>query len=487
MIIKNLLLLFVLVNTITINTAFGAPPPGLGNFGNTCYLNATVQNLYNCVPLTNLLLSGDNIYPKETFAHAYVELIKEMYAVSAPNTFPILYDNMGQEPNKQLNTFVNRAYDFWETCGQPNEQGQMDAAEFISTVLNKLMEQDPRFQAPKYSSDPNLLLKEHPIAGLFRIEQASITRCPPSSFEAIKEQVPHAKSIIKPYVSTKIEYLLSFNLGIANFTTLQACLDNYFEPKNVRLPQAEIDADKASLRIRLTRDNPTWDTQRVEQEITRRIKDEAYDYLLALSPNDITYRPNLVPYNGKRIPDCTRKPIISKLNDIVIITLNRFEVINKVTGTTRKLGQNVEVDQVMNFGSYMADPVLRNNSPDYNLIGAVVHAGETLQSGHYIAYVKSGNQWYVGDDSVVMPITWDIMVNPPKEPIEWQKREVYLHGRGIYKSYAFFFQKVGTPSQIIAPHIQKKQAEASQPENIDLLKALTDLQVALDGLYASLL
>ncbi len=454
MLSKKLLILYVLVSTFAINAVFGAPPAGLGNFGNTCYLNATIQNLYNCAPLTNLLLSLNNIYPENTFAHAYVELIREMQSVSAPNAFPILYDNKGQAPNKKLENFVQHAYAFWQTCGAINPAGQMDATEFISTVLSKLMEEDPHFQAPKYQ-DPNMLRKEHPLGDLLRIGQASIVRCPPSSFEKIKEQVPpEAKKVVKPYERTRIDNELFINVEIDNFTTLKACLDNYFKTEELNNPSDY--------------------------------------YQLNLNPNEMTNRPNLVPYDGKKLPDCTRRLAISELNDIVIITLKRFEVIDPVLGTTRKLGQDIAVDQVMNFGSYMANPALKNTSPNYDLVGAIVHAGETLRSGHYIAYVKSDNQWYVCDDTVVMPITWDAMIHPPKE-LKRQDRMVYLQGRGIYKSYAFFYQKAGTPSQIIAPPIQKEQKGESrkeealppQPKSEDLIKALTKLQVALDGLYAT--
>ena len=109
----------------------------------------------------------------------------------------------------------------------------------------------------------------------------------------------------------------------------------------------------------------------------------------------------------KYLPDCTRRLAISELNDIVIITLKRFEVIDQILGTTRKLEQDITVDQVINFGDYMANPALKNNSPNYNLIGAIVHLGKTLQGGHYIAYIKSDNQWYRCDDEVIEPNNMD--------------------------------------------------------------------------------
>ena len=176
----------------------------------------------------------------------------------------------------------------------------------------------------------------------------------------------------------------------------------------------------------------------------------------------------MVPYNEKKLPDCTRRLAISELNDIVIITLKRFEVIDQILGTTRKLEQDITVDQVINFGDYMANPALKNKSPNYNLIGAIVHLGKTLKSGHYIAYIKSDNQWYRCNDEVIEPTTWAHIAQKDKKD-------------GIYKSYAFFYQKEGTPSKIIAPQTQIKQ------EDLNLIQALTNLQVTLDGLHATLI
>ena len=255
-------------------------------------------------------------------------------------------------------------------------------------------------------------------------------RCPPSSFEQIKEQIPNAPKVIKPHERIRTDNEIFINIEIDNFSTLKACLDNYFKTESLNNP------------------------------------DDYYQ--LNLNPNEITGRPNLVPYNEKKLPDCTRRLAISELNDIVIITLKRFEVIDQILGTTRKLEQDITVDQVINFGDYMANPALKNKSPNYNLIGAIVHLGKTLKSGHYIAYVKSDNQWYRCNDEVIESTTWAHIAQKDKKD-------------GIYKSYAFFYQKEGTPSKIIAPQTQIKQ------EDLNLIQALTNLQVTLDGLHATLI
>jgi uncharacterized UBP type Zn finger protein len=51
-------------------------PPGLGNCGNTCFLNAALQCLYNLTLITDDLIKTPNIYPDGSFGHYYTEVAK---------------------------------------------------------------------------------------------------------------------------------------------------------------------------------------------------------------------------------------------------------------------------------------------------------------------------------------------------------------------------------------------------------------------------
>ena len=43
----------------------------------------------------------------------------------------------------------------------------------------------------------------------------------------------------------------------------------------------------------------------------------------------------------------------------------------------------------------------------YHLNGIVVHRGQNLAIGHYIAYVRNGNDWVELYDEVATSVTWE--------------------------------------------------------------------------------
>ena len=43
----------------------------------------------------------------------------------------------------------------------------------------------------------------------------------------------------------------------------------------------------------------------------------------------------------------------------------------------------------------------------YHLNGIVVHRGQNLANGHYIAYVRNGNDWVELDDEVATSVAWE--------------------------------------------------------------------------------
>lgn len=394
--IKILISMFCCI-TYVIN---GAQPPGLANFGATCYLNATIQNLFNYTPLNNLLVSGGRPrinYPAGGFANSYVQLIIELQkGKSLSEEHPALVD------------FVNKhAYRVMNGCGQ------QDATEFIAQVLNRLMEEDPNFQEQKYRNDPNILKRDHPIGKLINFGQASIVTCPDIAFQR-----------------TRVDYELIINPEVGKLTTVKACLQNFFA--------------------------------------TEQLNDPNNLYRLDLKEAEIENRPELLPYNKTGIPNCNRKLALDHTNDLVIIALKRYE--QDMYGTRTKLNQDILVDQVLNFGPYMAKAEMRTNQPNYNLIGAIIQIGE-LGGGHYVAFVKSNGTWYFCNDTKVEPTTWNAME---------------LGTYSIHQSYMLFYQRQGGLTPITPPTSQPGPQKSSTAKTTTLKDALTKLQVALDGLNAAL-
>ncbi len=51
------------------------------------------------------------------------------------------------------------------------------------------------------------------------------------------------------------------------------------------------------------------------------------------------------------------------------------------------------------------------NLPGYECLGVAVHIGGTINSGHYVAYIKRGSDWYLCDDRNVKPVSYDQVQN----------------------------------------------------------------------------
>ena len=72
----------------------------------------------------------------------------------------------------------------------------------------------------------------------------------------------------------------------------------------------------------------------------------------------------------------------------LIIELRRYRM---VAGNQYKAKQIVNIDQVMTLP----------DGDQYSLESVVNHQGDTIQSGHYVAFVKSGKFWYLVNDDIV--------------------------------------------------------------------------------------
>lgn len=113
---------------IALNLSLAAAQPvGLYNSGNTCYMNAPIQCLYNIAPLTNFLLLNQDKYLKDVIlpdrttatsvAYEYIELLKKLKQRSSPvatitfcqRMWPALRETRGQQGDAQ--EFVSNLID----------------------------------------------------------------------------------------------------------------------------------------------------------------------------------------------------------------------------------------------------------------------------------------------------------------------------------------------------------------------------------------
>ena len=105
---------------------------------------------------------------------------------------------------------------------------------------------------------------------------------------------------------------------------------------------------------------------------------------------------------------CSSRLNINPLNGYFAVSINRITD-TKVPIVANVDGLQSSVGEVSIPGkSYI--PV-DYDLPGYECLGVAVHIGDTINSGHYVAYIKRGSNWYLCDDRNVKPVSYNQVQN----------------------------------------------------------------------------
>ena len=111
---------------------------------------------------------------------------------------------------------------------------------------------------------------------------------------------------------------------------------------------------------------------------------------------------------------CDTKQVVSKglrlatAPSILVCHLKRFAF--DIFGRATRLSKRVNYPLRLEIGDFMSRANHGRPAP-YELVGVVVHAGQSCERGHYYAYVKSGDDWYKANDEVVTKVDLNIVLN----------------------------------------------------------------------------
>ncbi|KAL1923768.1 uncharacterized protein VTP21DRAFT_8748 [Calcarisporiella thermophila] len=86
---------------------------------------------------------------------------------------------------------------------------------------------------------------------------------------------------------------------------------------------------------------------------------------------------------------------ITKLPPVLCFHLQRF------ASPSDKLTSLMPTPEYLRLGRWCSHSVGTSSQDLYELFGVIVHVGQSVGHGHYIAYVKVGNEWREYDDAVV--------------------------------------------------------------------------------------
>ncbi|RHN63824.1 putative ubiquitinyl hydrolase 1 [Medicago truncatula] len=145
---------------------------------------------------------------------------------------------------------------------------------------------------------------------------------------------------------------------------------------------------------------------------------------------------------------CEEKRWLLEAPSVVVIHLNRlvFEFDpHSRKGHTRKENKNVGFKMDIDLEPYALSPTEKEGYWKYDLYAIVEHVGASVNSGHYICYVRCvGDQWYSMSDTVVTKVSEEAVMS----------KEAYL----------LFYLRKGTPwfsSQEVQATASKKRLNMS--------------------------
>jgi len=92
---------------------------------------------------------------------------------------------------------------------------------------------------------------------------------------------------------------------------------------------------------------------------------------------------------------------------ILVCHLKRFT--HDKYGRISRVSKSIEFPLSLDISNCMSK-VNRSTPPLYELVGVLVHQGQTCSNGHYISYVKSGDEWYRVSDNHVTQVEVDYVL-----------------------------------------------------------------------------
>ena len=112
----------------------------------------------------------------------------------------------------------------------------------------------------------------------------------------------------------------------------------------------------------------------------------------------------------------------------------RYDVLEMPRLLMIQLARWGNTDNETNLQCVAADETIEYKNLHYGLCGTVIHFGQTLNAGHYVAVVKHGDKWWLYDDTVCCEATYEQVKTTQKN----------YRGLGNMKSYVLFYEMLGT-------------------------------------------
>jgi len=422
---------------------------GLRNFGSTCYINSLLQAFDALDPVTAYLLTQNNPYKREVglrppeagLGFYYVDFLKKLYAL--PATPP----NIVHAANT-LDT-VRFVHEFKRNILESSE----DEGTYISIENSNVQEFPFELRDKNYIIALAQFYNTSLAEFLYRSVYRSVDPLPTNVNELLAA-CPQAD--VPEFIERLISALIEQDSRYSFMDTTQA-LHNHPLGKIFRIE------------IKKTRECPGYKDTLIEQESRLNLQtmsndEEPLNTLQSclnniLSASTIEYRPP--GFAQKQL--CIQQPQLTHLSNIVILTLNRF-----IWGPSggMKYKHSITMPLAYNFAQHL--PEEYKEQTEYELIAVIEHIGE-FGSGHYIAYTKRENQWYICNDEHIFAVDTSAIADYSNTWGAGRKEH-----RGLNYGYVYFYQK--SPTSPIKEPVDKEKLKQTLQE---LTQQLTILKNSL--------
>ena len=378
-------------------------PKGFTNIGNSCYANATLQCLMSTalvdalldpqtIPVFRKYSSNPNLL---AMGSGSVDSEEDDIVIRTDQTSPTMEE--GAVSPKQLKKKQAKKECQREQFRKERERSKMqENCEWLTQELTKITEdyltESPPVEPPRVGWGwGSMKVAPSPTSSSSNgvVNPQSITRHP-----------DRLSPCLVPYQQEDAHEFLRALLSTLVMNGQNKQLSSLFDG----LLESSVTCQKCG-RASLTRDRYMDLSLDINEPDISTLEDALYEY---------TRTETLDSENKVYCQRCEKKQTASKglrlatAPSILVCHLKRFAFDHY--GRLVRLHKKIQFPMQLEIDEYMSE-LNKARPPPYDLVGLLVHQGQTCASGHYLAYVKKDGEWFMCNDSIVTKVDEETVLN----------------------------------------------------------------------------
>lgn len=352
-------------------------PRGLANVGNTCYANAALQCLLSTA-LTNALLDPKVVRIFRRYSSNPNLLAKGSGSVDSEDEEKHQDDD--DEPGRIRRKSPQKETE--ELRKEREKKKMQDNCDWLTRELTHLTQE---YTTPE-DGDKSITSQSF-FGGWFGPEEAPFSVLDPGR---ITRHPNRLSKCLSPYQQEDAHEFLRSLLSTLVMNGQNKQLSSLFDGLLESAVVCQTCGNQS-----LTRDRYMDLSLDINDPEITTLDDALYQY---------TKTEVLEDENAVFCTKCDEKQSVTKglrlatAPSILVCHLKRFAINH--FGRLVRLHKKITFPKRLEIGDHMSQ-LNRATPPPYDLVGILVHQGQTCDSGHYLAYVKKHGQWYKCNDSAV--------------------------------------------------------------------------------------